>query len=116
MQERELEKLNKELKALQKEVTDRDNLKETNRTIIENEHTLRKEHRTLEAQHIEVTNKAKYLEQQLNGLTDIFNEIYISLDEQNKLLEMFVKTNKYRKEHIDRVIQSFNTPKGDEKV
>ena len=93
-------------------------LKRTNKEIISNEHKLRKEHRANLDENKNLKIRSDYLEKQLNGLTDLFNETFTSFKENVALIEMFYKQSKYTVEHLENMIARFNRPpviqKGDE--
>lgn len=50
----------------------------------------------------------KFLENQLNGLTDLFNEIYVGLKDQNALLGVYNRNINNFQERIDAKISKFN--------
>lgn len=51
-----------------------------------------------------------FLENQLNGLSDLFNELYLGLKDQNSLLGVYSRNINNFQERIDVKIAKFNTP------
>jgi hypothetical protein len=56
-----------------------------------------------------------FLSNQLNGLSDLFNEIFLGLKDQNALLGVYSRNINNFQERIDAKIAQFNTPPTEKK-
>ena len=96
---------NNELKKLKKEL---ETAKEVRQEAIEKEFRSQKELEKKD-QHIhQLQEQIKYLRNQLNGLSSIFDKQYQQFSDLTVLQEVFLRNTQTNKEFIDNLVRKFN--------
>lgn len=109
---KELEATKKKLEALEKQLEkakkDLKVAEEVREQVVLKEHKLKKELKERDTYKEDLENKNKFLTEQLNGLSNLFDKQYQQFSDLLVLQQVFLRNTQSNKELLDSLIKKFN--------